>query len=224
MAIRQSSALFHDRSAAAELLVSRLLQYRGQKPLILGIPRGAMPMAKAIADALDGDLDVLLVRKLGAPGNPEMAIGAVDESGEVYLVPHLSYLGITSRHIEDEIREALGVLQFRRRVYTPRRGPMDPSGRVVIVVDDGCATGATLVAALRSVQAKNPGKLVAAVAVASFDALQAVRRQADEVVCLATPEPFAAVGRFFDNFSPVTDDEVRKILQQHDANKVAATS
>jgi predicted phosphoribosyltransferase len=101
---------------------------------------------------------------------------------------------------------------------------MDPSGRVVIVVDDGCATGATLVAALRSVQAKNPGKLVAAVAVASFDALQAVRRQADEVVCLAAPEPFAAVGRLFEDFSPVSDDEVRQILQQHDANKVAAAS
>jgi predicted phosphoribosyltransferase len=181
-------------------------------------------MAKAIADALDGDLDVLLVKKLGAPGNPEMAIGAVDESGGAYLVPHLGHLGISSSYIEEEIREALGVLQFRRRVYTPHRRPMDPSGRVVIVVDDGCATGATLVAALRSVQAKNPSRLVAAVAVASFDALQAIRRQADEVVCLAAPEPFVAVGRFFGDFSPVTDDEVREILQRYDANAVAAAS
>jgi predicted phosphoribosyltransferase len=94
----------------------------------------------------------------------------------------------------------------------------------VIVVDDGCATGATLVAALRSVQAKNPSRLVAAVAVASFDALQAIRRQADEVVCLAAPEPFVAVGRFFGDFSPVTDDEVREILQRYDANAVAAAS
>jgi predicted phosphoribosyltransferase len=181
-------------------------------------------MAKAIADALDGDLDVLLVRKLGAPGNPEMAIGAVDESGGVYLVPHLGHLGISSSYIEDEIGEALGVLQFRRRVYTPHRRRMDPSGRVVIVVDDGCATGATLAAALRCVRAKNPGKLVAAVAVGSLDALQVIRRQADEVVCLAAPEPFVAVGRFFDDFAPVSDDEVREILRQHDANTVAATS
>ncbi len=222
MITQQSKVLFHDRSEAADLLVGRLLRYRGQKPLILGVPRGAMPMAKAIADALEGDLDVLLVRKLGAPGNPEMAIGAVDEAGEVYLVPHLSLLGISPRYIEGEIREALGVLQFRRRVYTPRGRPIDPSGRVVIVVDDGCATGATLATALRSVRVKNPSKLVAAVAVAPSYALELIRRQADEVVCLATPDPFMAVGQFFEDFSPVSDDEVREILRQYDANTATA--
>jgi len=221
MATGQSKALFRDRSEAANLLADRLSRYRGQKPLVLGIPRGSVPMAEIIAEALEGELDLLLVTKLGAPGNPEMAIGAVDESGQAYLVPHLDNLGISSSYIEEAIRQALGALQFRRRVYTPRHSPSDLSGRVVIVVDDGSATGATLVTALQSARAKNPGRLVAAVAVASFDALQAIRRHADEVVCLAAPSRFASVGQFFEDFSPVTDDAVRDILLQYPA-KIAA--
>jgi predicted phosphoribosyltransferase len=183
-----------------------------------------MPMAKTIADALEGDLDVLLVSKLGAPGNPEMAIGAVDEAGEVYLVPYLGNLGITSHYIEGAIHEALDVLHFRRRVYTPHRYPVDPAGRVVIVVDDGSATGATLATALRFARAKNPAKLVAAVAVASFEAIQVIRRYADDVVCLAIPEPFVAVGRFFEDFSPVSDDQVREILHQFNPSAATTTS
>lgn len=203
---------FANRLEAGELLASRLGKYRGEKPVVLAIPRGAVPMARVIAEALGGELDVALVHKLRAPFQEEFAIGAVDEGGEVHLGDVIERYGIGRAYVEDEVQRQLTTLRRRRELYTPGRGRVALTGRTVIVVDDGVATGWTMVAALRSARAERPAKLVAATAVAPPDAVARMERQADEVVCLETPETFYAVGQFFLDFHEVTDDEVVQVL------------
>lgn len=205
--------LFRNREHAATLLAKRLAKYGAQKPLVLGIPRGALPMAKVIADALQGDLDVVLVHKLGAPGQPELAIGAVDEEGRVYFSDSLPELEISSEYVDEEKEAQLETLHRRRVQYTPFRSPINASGRVVIVVDNGIATGATMIAALRSVREQRPAKLIAAVAVLLPATLRRLKKYADEVVYLDAPKDFFAVGQYFEDFSQVTDEQVVAILE-----------
>jgi predicted phosphoribosyltransferase len=204
--------LFQDRAEAGVLLARRLQRYKGQRPLVLAIPRGAVPMGKIVADQLGGDLDVVLVRKLGAPGDPELAIGSIDETGAVYLDPRAADL-YDPAYLEAERRTQMAVLRRRRQHYEPAGAPIDASRRVVIVLDDGIATGSTMVAALRAVRARRPAKLVAAAAVASPEALRLIRRQADEVVCLEAPEALYAIGDHFRDFSQVSDEEVVAALR-----------
>jgi predicted phosphoribosyltransferase len=212
--------LFDDREHAARLLVRRLkASYKGKNPLVLGIPRGAVPMAKIIADGLGGELDVVLVRKLGYPGQPELAIGAVDETGSVSLADYARE--VEPEYLELEKARQLDVLRKRRASYTPGRPPIDPRGRIVIVVDDGIATGSTMTAALRAIRRQEPTKLVGAVAVASVMAARAISQEADDLVCLNVPADFYAVGQFFRDFSQVTDDHVIDILRQHEAQIAA---
>src|SRR5690606_10041789 len=205
---------FKDRFDAARQLAERLSQYRGENPLILGIPRGAVPMAAEIAQALEGEVDVILVHKLGAPGQPELAIGSIDETGAVYLADHASAMDIPSSYLEQEKAAQLKLLRERRRLYTESRPARDPRGRIVIIVDDGIATGSTMIAALRSVRRQSPQKVIVATAVAPPDTIRKLRHEADDVVCLHTPDWFLAVGDFFEDFTPVTDEEVVKVLQQ----------
>lgn len=203
---------FADRLDAAGRLAVALQGYRGRHPLILAIPRGALPMADLLAQRLDGELDVVLVRKLRAPFSPEFAIGAIDESGWVYLAPHARGAGADDRYIEQEKAEQLALLRDRRARYTPGRTAIDPAGRIAIVVDDGLATGSTMVAALHAVRARAPARLVCAVPVASRDSLALVRPFADEVVCLQAPPDFYAVGQFYQRFGQVDDAEAIALL------------
>lgn len=203
---------FRDREDAARRLAEELRSYRGASPLVLAVPRGAVPMGRIVAEALGGELDVALVHKLGAPGNPEYAIGAVAETGEVVMSDAPDVAGVPRSYVEEETGRQLAALRARRARYTPGRGAADPRGRVVIVVDDGIATGSTLKAALEVVRGRAPRELVAAVAVAPEESIAALEPLADRVVCLETPPRFYAVGQFFDDFRQVGDDEVVEIL------------
>jgi predicted phosphoribosyltransferase len=202
---------FKDRRAAARQLARALEPHRGFRPLLLGIPRGGVVLAETIADALDGDLDVALVRKLGAPEARELAIGAVTESGRVVLNEGWDYLA-SEVYLRAEIEEARDLLRRRRETYTPHRSPISPAGRVAIVVDDGIATGATMIAALRSLKDSGAERLIAAAAVAPPEAIEALRLEADEVVVLSAPQPFHAVSLYFEDFSEVSDDDVVNLL------------
>jgi predicted phosphoribosyltransferase len=197
---------FKNREEAARLLAERLTAYRGSNPLVLGVPRGGVPMARIIADTLGGDLDVVLIRKLRAPGQPELAIGAVDETGTVLKGEYFDLA--TDEYLQEEVRRQLEILRARRNAYTRAHPPIDPAGRIVIIVDDGIATGSSMLAAIRAVRAKKPRKIVVAIGVAPTSTLERLRKEADEVVCLYDTERFYAVGQFFEDFSEVSDDMV----------------
>lgn len=202
---------FAHREEAARLLATKLAAYKGKHPLVLAIPRGAVPMGKIIADALGGILDVVLVRKLGAPGNPEYAIGSVDESGYVMLNPDAEGL-VDEAYLRNEVQKQMETIRKRRALYTPVHVPIDPRGRTVIVVDDGIATGSTMLAALWAIRAKQPKKIIVAIGVAPKESLARLKDVADEVVCLHAPVFFSSVGEFFDAFPQVEDEEVVAML------------
>lgn len=205
--------MFESREQAAELLALRLAAYRGRNPLVLGIPRGAVVMAAIIARELGGEVDVALVHKLRAPHQPELAIGAVDEAGNIALEPFAADAGATERYVQAERDEQIATLRARRAAYTPGRGAIDPRDRVVIVVDDGIATGATMAAALRTLREKGVARLIAAAGVASDEAVARLRRIADEVVVLEVPDELDAVSLWFERFPQVSDDEVVALLR-----------
>lgn len=205
--------MFKDRLDAARQLSKALKKYEGQNPLILAIPRGAVPMGAWIADVLHGQMDVVLVRKLRAPLQPEVAIGAVDETGRAYLSPCAATPGIAPQYVKDEIKLQMKTLKARRQQYSQIRAPIPVQGRVVIVVDDGLATGATMMSALKAVRQHHPQRLVCAIPVASQDALAKIKPLADEMVCLHAPEDFMAVAQFYQQFPQVDDAQVMASLQ-----------
>ncbi|HTS52884.1 MAG TPA: phosphoribosyltransferase family protein [Burkholderiales bacterium] len=205
---------FESRADAATQLATALGRYRGRNPLVLAIPRGAVGMGRVLADELGGELDVVLVRKLRSPFNAEFAVGAIDETGWAYVAPHAADAGADEEYLRREKQAQLETLRKRRAQYTPSRPPIEAKGRIVIVVDDGLATGATMIAALHAARAKKPERLVCAVPVAAPESLERVRPNADEMVCLETPEPFIAVGRFYRSFPQVEDEEVVVLLEQ----------
>lgn len=204
--------MFRDRLDAAGQLAERLRELKGSNPLVLAIPRGGVPMGKVVADALEGELDVVLVHKVPAPGNPEYAIGAISEDGTLHAAAH-----IKERYGHDYMQRAadeqLEVLRKRRERYTPVRPPIDPEGRVVVVVDDGSATGSTMEAALTTLRERKPQRLIAALGAAPPDVVRRLEKMADQVVCLDVTAEFFAVGQFFRDFRQVSDEEVIKLLR-----------
>jgi len=204
--------VFASRTDAARRLANPLARYRGRNPLVLAIPRGAVEMGRVLADELGGELDVVLVRKLRSPHSAEFAVGSIDETGWAYVADYAAEAGADKAYLAREQAEQLELLRKRRTLYTPARAPIDPQGRVVIVVDDGLATGATMIAALHAARAKRPERLVCAVPVAAPDSLERVRPYADEVVCLEAPEEFFAVGQFYREFGQVEDEDVADLL------------
>ena len=204
--------LFFSREQAAELLAQELIRYKGHHPLVLAIPRGAVPMGSIIATLLDGELDIVLTHKLCAPMDPEYAIGAIDESGWVYISPAAASAGINPSYLEQEKQRQLDSLKDRRMRFKSGKKSVPVKGRITIVVDDGLATGATMIAALHAIRAREPAKLICAVPVASPDTLDRVSQLADEVVCLQAPDNFRSVGQFYRHFPQVEEDEVIRIL------------
>jgi putative phosphoribosyl transferase len=213
--------LYRDRTHAGECLAARLDAYRGTGALVLGIPRGGVPVAAAVARLLEAGLDVVVARKLRAPGFPELAIGAVTANGGQFLNQDvIRELGVSDGYLQAEIAVQMADASRREERFRAGRTPRDLTDRVVIVVDDGLATGATMRAAVRSVRSRQPARLVVAVPVGSAQACAALRPEADELICLHEPEEFWAVGAYYLHFEAVEDDEVARIL--HVAHQEAA--
>lgn len=206
---------FLDRADAGRRLGTSLKVRQFCDPLVLAIPRGGVVIGFAIAREMNAELDVVLARKLRAPSNPEYAIGAVAEDGRMTINPDARrVIGVVGGDLEMERRYQLGELARRKKLIRAIRPPAQIARRSVIVADDGIATGSTMIAALQAVRAKAPYELIVAVPVAAADRLEEVRRYCDEVVCQLVPKDFAAVGQFYEQFDPVEDEEVVRLLRE----------
>jgi putative phosphoribosyl transferase len=206
---------FENRSAAGRLLAAALAEYRQRAPIVLALPRGGVPVAAEVAAALKAPLDLVLVRKIGVPGQPELAMGAVTDGVAPVIVRNtdiIRYAGVTEEEFNAVRDKELAEIERRRKHYLEDRAPAVVSGRTVIVIDDGIATGATIRTALRALRAQGAKELVLAVPVAAKETLEELREEADKIVCLEAPTWFQAVGAFYSDFRQVTDAEVVEIL------------
>lgn len=207
--------IFDDRRQAGELLAAKLEAYQGLEPLILAVPRGGVTVAVPVWESLGGDLDLIITRKIGAPFQHELAIGAVAGDGFAILNDQLiSRLGVFEDYIEKTVNEEQVEINRRLQLYRGNRPLPAISNRLVILIDDGVATGYTLLAALRSLREKKPSKLVLAVPVGPPETFDRLNSEVDDLVYLEAPTSFAAVGQFYNHFDQVSDDEVVATLQK----------
>lgn len=214
---------FANRREAGRALARRLSAYaKREDVLVLGLPRGGVPVAFEIAEALDAPLDVFLVRKLGVPGHEELAMGAIASGGIQILDPGITVrFGLSEEEVQAVVWKERRELTFRERAYRADRPPLEILGRTIILVDDGLATGFSMRAAVEALRPLSPARIVIAVPVAPRPTARAFRDLADEFVCLATPEPFFAVGEFYEDFDQTEDEEVRELLARR---SLAATA
>lgn len=206
---------FRDRADAGRRLADALTHLRGRHSLVLALPRGGVPVAFEVARALDAEMDLVFVRKLGAPGHEELGIGAVVDGAEPQIVVNAEIArqaGADAAYIEAEVARQLAEIERRRAAYMGGRAAIPIAGRTVILVDDGIATGGTVKAALRGVRKAAPAYLVLAIPVAPAESVAGLREECDELVCLHTPEIFYAVGAHYADFSQTEDDEVVSLL------------
>ena len=209
---------FIDRTDAGRQLAKALARYKPQRPVVLALPRGGVPVAAEVATVLDAPLDLILVRKIGVPFQPELAMGAVVDGGKPVIARNedvISLTGVSEQEFNATCDKQLAEIERRRKLYLGNRPHPLIAGRTVIVVDDGIATGATTRAALQAIRMRKPSKLVLAVPVAPTESLKELRGEADEIICLEDHEDFGAIGLFYSDFRQVSDTEVIEILARH---------
>jgi putative phosphoribosyl transferase len=213
---RGMASPFRDRTEAGRRLAEKLARYAGlPDSIVLALPRGGVPVAYQVAMALNAPLDAYLVRKLGVPGHEELAMGAIATGGVRVLVPEvIREAGVPEHVVERVTQQELRELERRERAFRGDRPPPEVQGRTVILVDDGLATGATMRAAVTALKQQRPGRIVVAVPTAAPQTCESLRHEVDEVVCAIMPEPFYAVGLWYDDFAQTTDDEVRALLER----------
>jgi putative phosphoribosyl transferase len=215
---------FSDRSDAGRRLAKVLSKYKGTNTVVLALPRGGVPVAAEVAEALNASLDLVLVRKIGVPGQPELAMGAVVDGGAPIVVSNdevIELSGVTAHEFDEACARELVEIERRRHLYIGERARAEIEGQVVIVIDDGIATGATMRAALQAIRKRKPKVLVLAVPVAPPDTVRQLRQEVDNLVCLETPEIFGAIGYFYRDFRQVSDREVVEILNRFPTAKLA---
>ncbi len=211
---------FQDRKDAGRQLAKKLVSYKGQSDtLILGLPRGGVVTAAEVAKELHLPLDIVCARKVGAPHNPELAVGAVTETGEGFFNQDvMDYLGVSLLYLQKTIEQEKKEAQRRLNLYRQNRPPLNLGGKTVILIDDGMATGATMKAAIKSVKASGAEKIVVAVPVSATETFEEVKEQVDEAIAMDTPMPFYAVGEFYRDFSQTTDQEVIELLSHYNTS------
>jgi putative phosphoribosyl transferase len=210
-----TASIFPDRKAAGEQLAESLIEYKDRDPVVLALPRGGVPVALEVAEALNAPLDVILVRKIGAPGQPELAVGAVVDGGSPEIVINEDVkepLGIEDSYIAEESARQLAEIERRRKLYIGDRSRPEIAGKTAIIVDDGIATGATVRAAVHAVRRRSPERLVLAVPVAPPDTVETLRGEVDDLVCLHAPTFFVAISPYYREFHQLDDEEVVSIL------------
>jgi putative phosphoribosyl transferase len=206
--------LFRDREEAGRALAVRLKDDDLAHPVVLALPRGGVPVAHEVAKALDADFDIFLVRKIGTPGHEELAAGAIASGGIRVLNDHLlRALGLSETDLDPISRREQRELERRERVYREGRPAIPIAGRDVVIVDDGLATGASMLAVVKAVRQLNPARIFVAVPVAAEAACRELAQEVEKTVCVTTPEPFYAVSHWYEDFSEVTDSEVQRLLE-----------
>lgn len=204
--------MFSDRVEAGKRLAEALDHLAGEEVVVLGVPRGGVEVAAEVAGQHDWPLDVVVPRKVGAPFNPELGLGAIAQGVRVLDERMLQTLGVSEEYLEDEIRKQEGEILRRTEAYRRGKAPVQLAGKTVVIVDDGIATGGTAIAAVRWAKAQRTKRVILAVPVAPREAVAKLSKEADEVVCLATPEPFFAVGQWYGDFPQVSDGRVVQLL------------
>lgn len=218
--VSNSAKPFINRQEAGQLLSEELKHLSGKKVVVLGIPRGGIIVAAEIARLLNAELDIALSRKIGSPGNPELAIGAVSEDGETFLNESLVFqTGSSKAYIQKEKARQLAEIKNRSRLFRQIKARVSLRGKIVIITDDGIATGATMIVALLAIRQEKPAKLIVAVPVGAEEAVRLLADYADEVIALRVPEFLGAIGQFYTHFEQASDEEVLKVLKEAAKNE-----